>query len=886
MANYISNHTPTSSLSGWTKTAGTLTATADGARWVTSSGSVKIQASDAPNDTAIYLAAMQIRRNTASSTWPDKVFIWDDGRFSGSGSEVILRDVDFPVGVWVTIPTIGMIHNILDIGFGQPVINNMYATIMGPESGTMDCTFKHVTMYGVSGIPGDAIIDTNDSTFTCTQANNSLTLAANRVAGNEAVAVRSWNWGDGTTTSGPAAGSGQRSTGLSKTYSAPGVYTVQLTSTAPPRLKEVGGVGGDPGWTPPAPPTSFTTQSITVPVGTFQAGFDYQVNYPDVLVDASPSIAPSLSPIQTYAWNWGDGTTGSGLTASHTYDEPGSYNVTLTISNDDVDRSSSITKSAVMSAPPLPITAPQFAQALFLDDPASVTGAPLLQAEMIPLIYADNIQWNWTRNEVPTMSFQAPTNWLDLAVPGLTLESLESDIVIRLNYGAGWVEPPMGRFIVDTIKRDPLNPQQVVTVNCVGIAADDLAGIYFTPGAGGDAYTPTEVAAGYSRAFSSVKPGKVVWDLMPVATTPGTGAPYLNYLNVDFSQTVDSKGAAWSKTLDSLSVPPDASGLDLMQTLIDMGSIDWYCKGNLLRMFNPRSSGIRGDADGVPELLPGRDIKAAPQEQNPVRSNCWGAVVVGDGKVPYTVTDTVSSNESYQRAAYRGRRYVAIQASDVASDAAALAAAKPTLENIYRSKDGQMVRELRFYDDMPWMPYRDYHVGDYVLAPGPDGSLVVVSVEGITLQQDAQNGIRGSLILGNAFTVNSLQKKVASLAGGAGVTVGQVRSAGGGGGGSDSGWIDAPKVAGGGILHYRKIGDVVYWEGNVTGLNMAAGATVAITATGAIPAEFRPGTTRYIPSLYGDAFGYISITNGGTVSAHASTGAMTNASVADSYPVG
>lgn len=52
-----------------------------------------------------------------------------------------------------------------------------------------------------------------------------------------------------------------------------------------------------------------------------------------VNVDASESADPDSS-IQSYAWDWGDGATGSGVTASHTYDSGGDYTITLTVTDE------------------------------------------------------------------------------------------------------------------------------------------------------------------------------------------------------------------------------------------------------------------------------------------------------------------------------------------------------------------------------------------------------------------------------------------------------------------------------------------------------------------------------------------------------------------------
>src|SRR5256712_6173517 len=50
--------------------------------------------------------------------------------------------------------------------------------------------------------------------------------------------------------------------------------------------------------------------------------------------DASGSVGGTGHPsIQSYAWNFGDGATGTGVATTHTYQSPGRYTVTLTVSD-------------------------------------------------------------------------------------------------------------------------------------------------------------------------------------------------------------------------------------------------------------------------------------------------------------------------------------------------------------------------------------------------------------------------------------------------------------------------------------------------------------------------------------------------------------------------
>jgi PKD repeat protein len=97
------------------------------------------------------------------------------------------------------------------------------------------------------------------------------------------------------------------------------------------------------------------------PAGAPTAGFTFSpqpaaANVP-VLFDASTSQAGSgASQIVSYAWTFGDGTSGTGKNPTHTYTSGGSYNVTLTVTNDRT-LSNSVSQPVSIGAGAAPIAA-------------------------------------------------------------------------------------------------------------------------------------------------------------------------------------------------------------------------------------------------------------------------------------------------------------------------------------------------------------------------------------------------------------------------------------------------------------------------------------------------------------------------------------------------
>ncbi len=125
---------------------------------------------------------------------------------------------------------------------------------------------------------------------------------------NSSGAVTAYNWNLGNSTTSTLQNP-------STTYATPGTYTVTLTVTGP---------GG----------TSTKTSSIVVydkPIIAFSAlplsGCKGQS------VQFSSVITPNSPGSPAYVWDFGDGTAGSGPAPAHAYTTPGTYSVSLTVTN-------------------------------------------------------------------------------------------------------------------------------------------------------------------------------------------------------------------------------------------------------------------------------------------------------------------------------------------------------------------------------------------------------------------------------------------------------------------------------------------------------------------------------------------------------------------------
>jgi PKD repeat protein len=200
---------------------------------------------------------------------------------------------------------------------------NFTVTLTAIDSiGASNATSQTVTI-GQGAQPTAAILTSPSAPNVNEQIN--FNASTSRPGPGRTIRSYEWDFGDGTTGSGVT---------TRHAYATAGIYTAVLTVT-----DDVG---------------RFATATTTVNVATGNptADFTFSPSTPTtattVNFNAGSSTGANGRQIVSYRWDFGDGATASGATASHRFVNPGTFTVRLDVT-DDLGRTSFTTKSVTVT---------------------------------------------------------------------------------------------------------------------------------------------------------------------------------------------------------------------------------------------------------------------------------------------------------------------------------------------------------------------------------------------------------------------------------------------------------------------------------------------------------------------------------------------------------
>ncbi|MEV6154909.1 fibronectin type III domain-containing protein [Nonomuraea sp. NPDC052129] len=334
---------------------------------------------------------------------------------------------------------------------------------------------------------------------------------------------------------------------------------------------------------------------------------------------------------------------------------------------------------------------------------------------------------------------------------------LEQPCEIAVEYavnGDVWVEPDGGRFL--RIKRgsDNTDLSRTRTFECPGWSWQ-LRKVIMYAG---------PVMADGKRPFSAVSAGAILRTLIDEGQARGA----VPGLDVDFSTTHDSSGAAWDKAL-TLELEPGVDLLALLLNLSEQGVIDWTMSGRTLRVFNEGSE-LGNDLASGPapvDLRLSRDIDEAPDTAT-LEDLATAILIRGEAGLSVEVTNPAAPQPW-------GRWETSQSQGGVSDQGTAILLGTNALERAGRER-AQLTRGIRF-EVARWLPFEHYQPGDFVLAPGDQGVMDSLRLRQITLAVGADGSISGNLVLNDRFIEREL--RLARQA--AGILAGGVSSGGTGG---------------------------------------------------------------------------------------------------------
>lgn len=197
--------------------------------------------------------------------------------------------------------------------------------------------------------------------------------------------------------------------------------------------------------------------------------------------------------------------------------------------------------------------------------------------------------------------------------------------------------------------------------------------------------------------FNSRNAGEILRTVWDAAVKRGWGAG----LTLDVSTSIDSAGQGWAFQT-TIAFDPSVSIKSILDTLMNMGMIDYRWRGRTLQVYNADSALKRDNTTVVWRL--GAGTSSAPEKLD-WSQLCTHVLVKGDSGRTWTFPNP-------EAPAGMPRTEKVVSAGGVELEATARRVADLTLKT-GATPAAEVKREWEA-DDLQWLPFEDYALGDWI----------------------------------------------------------------------------------------------------------------------------------------------------------------------------
>lgn len=290
----------------------------------------------------------------------------------------------------------------------------------------------------------------------------------------------------------------------------------------------------------------------------------------------------------------------------------------------------------------------------------------------------------------------ASTLALDYAPSGVNVDVLKGAVELGVEWtytnGLVWEEVPNGRFISQSVESNAVDD---------GTKAVSFKGIHI--GHMLDEAVLWEVPAESQDSdgkwnFLSRNAGTILRTVWDAAVERGWGKG----LTLDVTASTDSAGEAWA-TITTLAFDRTITLAKVLDSLTDIGMIDWVWEGRTLRVFNADTALTRDISSLV--LWPYAKGTTSAPESKSWADLCTDVLVKGEGGNVWKIHND-------QAPADLRRIEKVVEAGGVEQEATARMVAEATLQT--GANVAEEIKREWVASDFRWWPYADYRVGDWV----------------------------------------------------------------------------------------------------------------------------------------------------------------------------